>query len=78
MILDANTPAIRRHGSWHALGVESPLATIVTAYDPAAFSAFAFTAIDMIVKPFGGRTLWDCAGFGQIKNCSFSDRTAGC
>ena len=36
VVLDAHTPAIRRGGSWDTLGVESPPATIVTAYDPAA------------------------------------------
>ncbi len=52
VILDANTPGIRRGGSWHALGIQSPLTTIVTAYDPAALSAFASIAVDMVVKPF--------------------------
>lgn len=52
VILDANTPVIRRGGNWDALGVEPPLATIVTAYDSAALSAFASIAVDMVVKPF--------------------------
>ena len=52
VILDANTPGIRRGGNWDALGVEPPLATIVTAYDSAALSAFASIAVDMVVKPF--------------------------
>ncbi len=30
VIVDANTPLIRRGGNWDALGVEPPLATIVT------------------------------------------------
>ena len=52
VVLDAHTPAIRRGGSWDTLGVESPPATIVTAYDPAALAAFASMAIDLLVKPF--------------------------
>jgi len=52
VIVDANTPLIRRRGTWGALGVEPPLATIVTAYDSAALSAFASIAVDMVVKPF--------------------------
>lgn len=52
VILDAHTPAIRRAESWDALGVKSPPATIVTAYDPTTLSAFASTAIDLLVKPF--------------------------
>jgi len=52
VILDANTPVIRRGGNWDALGVEPPLATIVTAYDSAALSPFASIAVDMVVKPF--------------------------
>jgi len=52
VIVDANTPLIRRGGNWDALGVEPPLATIVTAYDSAALSAFAAIAVDMVVKPF--------------------------
>jgi two-component system LytT family response regulator len=52
VIVDANTPLIRRGGNWDALGVEPPLATIVTAYDSAALSAFASIAVDMVVKPF--------------------------
>jgi two-component system LytT family response regulator len=52
VIVDANTPAIRRGGNWDALGVEPPLATIVTAYDSAALSTFASIAVDMVVKPF--------------------------
>jgi len=43
---------IRRGGTWDALGVESPLATIVTAYDSAALLAFASIAVDVVVKPF--------------------------
>jgi len=52
VILDANTPVIRRGGTWDALGVESPLATIVKAYDSAALLAYASIAVDVVVKPF--------------------------
>jgi two-component system, LytTR family, response regulator len=52
VILDVHTPAIRRAESWGALGVKSPPATIVTAYDPAPLSAFASVATDLLVKPF--------------------------
>jgi len=52
VIVDANTPLIRRGGNWDALGVEPPLATIVTAYDSATLSAFASIAVDMVIKPF--------------------------
>ena len=52
VILDVHTPAIRRAESWSALGVKSPPATIVTAYDPATLSAFASVATDLLVKPF--------------------------
>jgi two-component system LytT family response regulator len=34
------------------VGVESPLATIVTAYDSAALLAYASIAVDVVVKPF--------------------------
>ncbi len=52
VILDVHAPAIRRAPNWGALGIRSAPVTIVTAYDPSAVSAFAFTAIDFIVKPF--------------------------
>jgi two-component system LytT family response regulator len=51
VILD-HTRAIRRDKTWDALGVKSPPATIVTAYDPAALTAFASVAVDLLVKPF--------------------------
>jgi two-component system LytT family response regulator len=46
------TPAIRRAPSWQAVGIKCAPATIVTAYDPSAMSAFASSAIDILVKPF--------------------------
>jgi len=52
VILDIHTPAIRRAQSWEAVGIKSAPATIVTAYDSSAVSAFASTAIDFLVKPF--------------------------
>jgi two-component system LytT family response regulator len=52
VILDVHTPAIRRAESWGALGVKSPPATIVTAYDPTTLSPFASIATDVLIKPF--------------------------
>jgi two-component system, LytTR family, response regulator len=52
VIVDAHTPAIRRASSWGAVGINAAPATIVTAYDSSAVSAFASTAIDFLVKPF--------------------------
>ena len=57
VILDVHTPAIRRAESWGALGVKSPTATIVTAYDPAPSSPFASVATDLLVKPFDAERL---------------------
>jgi two-component system, LytTR family, response regulator len=51
VILDAHTPAIRRDKTWDALGIKSPLATIVTGYDPALLATFASIAVDLLVKP---------------------------
>jgi len=53
VIFDAHTPAIRRGAKWDALGIESPPAAIVTAYDSAALAVFDSIAIDLLVKPFG-------------------------
>lgn len=50
VILDAHTPAIGRDKTWDALGIKSPLATIVTAYDPALLATFASIAVDLLVK----------------------------
>ena len=52
VILDVHAPAIRRAQSWEAVGIKRAPATIVTAYDPSAVSAFASSAIDFLVKPF--------------------------
>jgi two-component system, LytTR family, response regulator len=57
VILDVNTPAVRRVLSWEALGIKRAPATIVTAYDPAAVSAFASSAIDFLIKPFDAERL---------------------
>ncbi len=51
VILDAHTPAIRERKTWDALGIKSPPATIVTAYDPAVLTTFASIAVDLLVKP---------------------------
>jgi two-component system, LytTR family, response regulator len=52
VILDAHIAAIRRAPSWEALGVKRAPATIVTAYDSSAVSAFASSATEFLVKPF--------------------------
>lgn len=52
VILDVYSPTIRRAPSWKAVGIKRAPATIVTAYDPPAMSAFASSAIDILVKPF--------------------------
>ena len=52
VILDVHTSAIQRAPSWEAVGIKRAPATIVTAYDPSAVSAFASSAIDFLVKPF--------------------------
>lgn len=52
VILDVHTPAMRGNPSWKTLGIKCAPATIVTAYDPSAVSAFASSAIDCLVKPF--------------------------
>jgi len=52
VILDVYTPAIRRAPSWEAVGIKPAPATIVTTYDTSAMSAFASSAIDILVKPF--------------------------
>jgi two-component system, LytTR family, response regulator len=51
VIFDANTQAISRDKPWGAVGIKSPPATIVTAYDPAALAAFAPIAVDLLIKP---------------------------
>jgi two-component system LytT family response regulator len=57
VILDVHTPAISRAPSWEAVGIKCAPATIVTAYDPSAVSAFASSAIDFLVKPFDAERL---------------------
>ena len=52
VILDVHAPAVRRAQSWEAVGIKRAPATIITAYDPSAVSAFASSAIDFLVKPF--------------------------
>jgi len=52
VILDAHIAAIRRAPSWEAVGVKRAPATIVTAYDSSAVSAFASSATEFLVKPF--------------------------
>lgn len=57
VILDARTPSIGRATAWDALGLKSPLATIVTAYDPAELTAFTSIAVDLLLKPFRAERL---------------------
>jgi two-component system LytT family response regulator len=52
VILDAHIAAIRRAANWEAVGVKRAPATIVTAYDSSAVSAFASSATEFLVKPF--------------------------
>jgi two-component system, LytTR family, response regulator len=52
VILDAHIAAIRRAPNWEAVGVKRAPATIVTAYDSSAVSAFASSATEFLVKPF--------------------------
>jgi len=57
VIVDVHTPAIARAPSWKAVGINRAPATIVTAYDPSAVSAFASSAIDFVAKPFDAERL---------------------
>jgi len=57
VIVDVHTPAIARAPNWKAVGIKRAPATIVTAYDPSAVSAFASSAIDFVVKPFEAERL---------------------
>ena len=52
VILDIQSPSIRRVPSWEALGIEPAPTTIVTSFDPSMRSMFASSAIDFLVKPF--------------------------
>jgi two-component system LytT family response regulator len=52
VIVDAHTPSIKQVGSWEAFGIKSPPATIITAYDSAALTPFASSAVDLLLKPF--------------------------
>jgi two-component system, LytTR family, response regulator len=51
VILDIHTTETRRASNWEALGVKSPSATIVTAYD-ATSPKFASATADLLIKPF--------------------------
>jgi len=51
VVLDANTPAIRRAGGWSGLGIQVPVVTIVTAYNSASLTFFASFATALLVKP---------------------------
>jgi two-component system, LytTR family, response regulator len=52
LIVDTHNAAIRRAANWEALGVKSPLATIVTSYDRTALMPFASSSTDLLIKPF--------------------------
>ena len=52
VIVDTQNPAIRRAANWEALGVKSPLATIVTSYDRTSLMPFASSSTDLLIKPF--------------------------
>jgi CheY-like chemotaxis protein len=51
VILDIHTTETRRASNWEALGVKSPSATIVTAYDATSLK-FASATADLLIKPF--------------------------
>jgi two-component system, LytTR family, response regulator len=52
VIVDAHTAFIRRVRSWEALGIKSPAAAIITAYNSAALTPLACMAVDLLLKPF--------------------------
>lgn len=52
VIVDMHNPAVRRAANWEALGVKSPLATIVTSYDRTSLMPFASSSTDLLIKPF--------------------------
>jgi len=52
VILDIHTTETRRASNWEALGVKSPSATIVTAYDATSLKPFASGMADLLIKPF--------------------------
>jgi two-component system LytT family response regulator len=52
LVMDAHSWSPTRAESLAALGSEVPLATIITAYDPADLAAFEPIAVDLLVKPF--------------------------
>jgi two-component system LytT family response regulator len=52
VIVDIQTSATRRAANWEALGVKSPPATVVTAYDATSLLPFASAGADLLIKPF--------------------------
>lgn len=67
VIFDAHILTMRRAGSWDALGIAPPPATIVTAYDPTALTAFACMAIDLLVKPIDAGRLENALALAKSK-----------
>jgi two-component system, LytTR family, response regulator len=52
VIMDIHTTETWRASGWEALGVDSPPATIVTAYDATSLKPFASATADLLIKPF--------------------------
>jgi two-component system, LytTR family, response regulator len=52
VIVDAHSAFIRHVRSWEALGIKSPAAAIITAYNSAALTPLACMAVDLLLKPF--------------------------
>lgn len=52
VIVDIQTPAIRRAANWEALGIQSPPATILTSYHPTLLMPVQSTGTDLLIKPF--------------------------
>jgi two-component system, LytTR family, response regulator len=52
VIVDTQNPVIRRATNWEALGIKSPVATIVTSYDRASLIPFASAEAKLLIKPF--------------------------
>jgi two-component system LytT family response regulator len=52
VIVDIQTPAIRRAANWEALGIQSPPATILTSYHPTSLMPVPSAGTDLLIKPF--------------------------
>lgn len=52
VIMDIHTTEARRASEWDDMGIKSPSATIVTAYDATSLMPFASATTDVLIKPF--------------------------